>query len=242
MSLLCALVLLPAAVNAQTPEFTKQMDAYLNSDAGTEKIMEALNRHAQKKQAQQQRAEGDQVKENFKKYFSIGQSPVKGNKDAKIVIVEISDFECPFCSRGADIMAEVLKAYPKDVKLVFKNLPLGFHKNAKPAAIAALAAKEQGKFWEMHDLIFKNQRELSEEAFLEFAKTLKLNINKFVKDLNNPKLAKQVDDDAEMASKLGVRGTPGFFVNGNFVSGAQPFEVFKSLIDEELAKTKGGKK
>jgi len=238
---LCALVL-PISVKAQTPEFTKQMDAYLNSDSGAEKIMEAIGRYNQKKQTQKLLEEGRKAKENYDKYFSIGKSPVKGKNNAKVTVVAISDFQCPYCSKGAQIMDEVTKAYPNDVKLVFKNLPLGFHPEAKPAAIAALAAKEQGKFWEMHDLIFQNQGELSGEKYLELAKALKLNMKKFEQDLKSPKLAKQVDDDAEMAGKLGVGGTPGFFVNGIAVRGAQPVENFKALIDEELAKSKGGKK
>ena len=229
-----ALALLPLTANAQSPEFTKEMDAFLGSDAGIEKMMKAFERYSQKKQAQQQKEEGASASENYKKFFSIGNSPVKGNKNAKVTIVEIADFRCGYCSRGNDTIKEVLKAYPKDVKVVFKNQPI----MAKPAAIAGIAAHQQGKFWEMADLMFQNQRELSDEKILELAESLKLNMKKFKADLENPKIIKQVEDDSEMATKLGVTGTPGFFINGIPVRGAQPLEVFKSIIDDELAKGK----
>ncbi len=221
---------------AQSDEFKKNMDAYLKSDAGIQKIMDSMNAFAQKKQIEEEAAKNKIEQESFAKFYSQGNSPVKGPKKAKVTIVEISDFQCPYCVRGKDTMDQILKAYPKDVKLVFKNLPLGFHKEAKPAAIAALAAGEQGKFWEMHDLLFANQKDLSEAKYLEFAQQLKLNMSKFEKALKNEKLAKQVDADAEMAGKLGIQGTPGFFVNGIPVKGAYPFDYFKNLIDQELKK------
>ena len=230
----CALVLLPAIASAQTSDFKKQMEAYLDSDDGVEKMMNAFERYASKKQAAQQREDAGASKETYAKFFSIGKSPVKGNKGAKVTIVMMSDFRCGYCARGSETMKEVLKAYPKEVKLVFKNLPI----MAKPAAIAALAAHQQDKFWEMADLLYANQQSLTEEKFIELAEGLKLNMKKFKADLESPKIAKQVEDDAEMANKLGVQGTPGFFVNGIPVRGAQPLEVFKSLIDEELAKKK----
>ena len=231
----CALALLPAVANAQTPDFKKQMDAYLETDDGVEKMMNAFERYASKKQAAQQRLEDSgQSKETYNKFFSIGKSPVKGNKNAKVTIVMMSDFRCGYCARGSETMKEILEAYPKDVKLVFKNLPI----MAKPAAIAAMAAHEQGKFWEMASLLYANQQSFTDEKFIELAKSLKLNMKKFEADLQNPKIAKQVEDDAEMAGKLGVQGTPGFFMNGTPVRGAQPFEVFKSIIDEELAAKK----
>ncbi|MDR2338033.1 MAG: thioredoxin domain-containing protein [Deltaproteobacteria bacterium] len=237
-SFLCSSMFAANLSNAQTPEFTKQMEAYLNSDAGIEKIMTAMSKYAQKKQQQDEEEKNKDAIANYKKYFSIGNSPVKGNKNAKVTVVEVSDFECPYCSRGKAVIDEVLKAYPKEVKVVFKNLPLSFHQNAKPAALAALAAGEQKKFWEMHNLIFDNQRELSREKYLEFAKQLKLDLKKFEKDMDGEKLAKQLDNDIEMAGKLGVQGTPGFFINGTPIRGALPFEAFKSIIDKELAKGK----
>ena len=137
-------------------------------------------------------------------------------------------------------MEEVLKEYPDKVKLVFKHLPLGFHKEAKPAAIAANAAGRQGKFWEMHDLLFEKQRELNSDLYPKLAKQLGLDMDKFNADMKDEAIAKQVDEDAKQANKLGVRGTPGFFVNGVQVKGARPLSHFKKLIDRWLDETKKG--
>ena len=133
-------------------------------------------------------------------------------------------------------MEEVLKAYPKDVKVVFMQYPLPFHDKAEGAAVAALAAHQQGKFWEMHDLLFTNQQTLGDESYVKFAEQLKLDVAKFKADLKSEKLLKQVKDDAEQASKLGVQGTPGFFVNGVQVRGARPLPYFKGIIDKWLEK------
>lgn len=121
------------------------------------------------------------------------------------------------------------------MQIVWKNLPLSIHKNAPAAHAAAEAAHRQGKFWEMHDLIFGNQRELNAEKFFEYAAQLGLDVERFKKDFVSPEVKKRVDGDAKEAAGLGVTGTPGFFVNGRFVSGAKPFEEFKAMIDQELA-------
>ena len=122
------------------------------------------------------------------------------------------------------------------MKIVFKHLPLAMHKNAKPAAAATEAAHRQGKFWEMHDLVFANQRQLSAEKYYEFAGTLGLDVAKFKKDFASAEIKKVVDTDAKEANSLGVTGTPAFFINGSFLSGAKPFEAFKEVIDKELGR------
>jgi protein-disulfide isomerase len=161
-------------------------------------------------------------------------SPFKGPKHAKVTIVEWSDFQCPFCSRGANSMAEVVKAYPKDVKFVFRHQPLPFHDRAAPAAKAAMAAHRQGKFFEMHDKMFANSKELTDANFETWAKEIGLDLAKFKADLASPEIEKQVKQDSEEGMRVGANGTPTFFVNGRKVSGAQPFEAFKSIIEEEL--------
>ena len=222
-------------------EFVKAMDKYLETDSGQEKIGNSMQEYfmKQQKKAQEDRAKEEQkeMEEQMKNpvKIDIGNSPVKGPADAKITIVEFSDFECPFCSRGANTIEEVLKAYPEDVKVAFKNLPLAFHKNAKPAAIAALAAGRQGKFWEFHDVLFKNQRGLNEELYLNTAKELGLDIEKFKKDLTDKEIIASIEEDEKLARKLGISGTPGFSVNGVLVKGAYPFDHFKGLIDKMLA-------
>lgn len=222
--------------------FDKQMEAFLQKEENVEKIGNALEKYFQKKrQAAQEaamKAEQERLESQFKNpvKVDVGDSPVRGNPNAKVTIVEFSDFQCPFCARGAKTMEDVLKEYPNDVKLVFKNLPLPFHPEAKPSAIAALAAQRQGKFWEMHDKLFANQQSLGRDAYLKFAEELGLDMDRFKKDLDDESLEKAVEADHQLATKLGVQGTPGFFVNGVLVSGAQPLPAFKSIIDRWLKK------
>jgi protein-disulfide isomerase len=121
------------------------------------------------------------------------------------------------------------------VQIVFKHLPLRIHAKAPAAHAAAEAAHRQGKFWEMHDAIFARQREMSPDLYLQYASQIGLNVDQYQKDLASLDVKKRVDGDAAEAAKLGVTGTPGFFINGRFLSGAKPFEAFKQVIDQELA-------
>ncbi len=120
------------------------------------------------------------------------------------------------------------------VRIVFKHLPLSIHPKAPDAHAASEAAHRQGKFWEMHDKIFANQREMSREKYLEYARELGLDVGKFEKDLADAELKKRITADVQEAASLNVRGTPAFFINGRYLSGAQPFEAFKQRIDAEL--------
>lgn len=171
------------------------------------------------------------------KYGVVG-SPYKGNADALVTIVVFSEFQCPFCARVNPTLDEILKKYGDDVRIVFKNLPLDFHDRAEPAARAALAAGEQGKFWEFHDIAFENQRTLTDENFEKWAAQLNLDIEKFKADYNSEAITARVAADAKLAAELGVRGTPNLFVNGHNVRGAQPFSAFEPIIDAELAATR----
>lgn len=134
-----------------------------------------------------------------------------------------------------------MKDYPKDLKIVFKQQPLPFHKDARPAAKASLAAHKQGKFWEYHDVLFENMKKLKQEDLEGYAKGLKLNMKKFKKDMADASLEEQVKRDQALAAKIGARGTPTSFVNGYMVRGAQPVAAFKKIIDRELAKAKAPK-
>lgn len=164
--------------------------------------------------------------------------PVHGAKDALVTIFEVSDFQCPFCSRVGPTIKQVMETYPNDVRVVWANQPLPFHDRAKPSAIAAMAAHRQGKFWEMHDKLFANQRDLTDENYQKWAKELGLDMTKFNADLKDEAIAKQIERDSAIATALGARGTPGFFINGKMLSGAQPFEQFKKEIDDSLAAAK----
>ena len=166
--------------------------------------------------------------------------PFKGGKKAAVTIIEFSDFECPFCSRVNPTMKQIEDAYGDKVRVVFKQNPLSFHKNAPLAAEATLAAHEQGKFWQMHDALFANQKALTRPDLDKYAQEIGLNMDKFKAALDTNKFKPQVEADMAVAKELGATGTPSFFVNGRKLRGAQPFESFKKLIDEALA-TKGGK-
>ncbi len=164
-------------------------------------------------------------------------SVAHGKKDAPITLVEFSDYQCPFCSRGNATVEQVQKEYGDKVRVVMKQLPLeNMHPNARPAAMAALAAGEQGKYWEMHSKLFENIRALDDASLQQKAKELELNLEKFNKDRQDPRLKAVVDGDLKLASSLGVTGTPGFFINGRKLGGALPLDVFKKVIDEELVK------
>ncbi|MHA7629984.1 DsbA family protein [Corallococcus sp. M7] len=166
----------------------------------------------------------------------VGNAPVRGPKNAPVTIVAWSDFECPFCSRAVPTLEQVEKVYKGKVKIAFKHQPLPFHQNAKLAAVASMAANEQGKFWEMHDKLFANQRALDRASLEKYAEELKLNVPKFKADLDSGKFDKQIEADMADGSAKGANGTPTFFINGRTLVGAQPFEAFKKVIDEELKK------
>ncbi len=164
-------------------------------------------------------------------------APVRGNPEAKIAVVEFSDFQCPFCGRVTPTLDQVEREYGDDVRIVFKHLPLSIHPKAPAAHAASWAAHQQGKFWEMHDKIFANQRDLSDDTFVRYAGELGLDLDRFESDRASDDAKDAVAADVAEAGKLGVTGTPGFFINGRFLSGAQPFTSFKSMIDEELGRS-----
>ncbi len=174
---------------------------------------------------------------DFNKVYKlpVAHSPVKGNINAPVAIIEFSDFQCPYCSQLQTTLNEVLQAYPKEVKLVFKHYPLPFHQQAMNAAKASEAAREQGKFWEMHDLIFQNFNKLSEPLFKEFAQQLGLNVEKFVSDFSSNKYEKQIQQDTMLARSADVTGTPTLFINGKRVQ-QRSFNDFKLTIDAILKK------
>jgi protein-disulfide isomerase len=194
---------------------------------------------AQKKAAPARPARAE---EDFDKVYSIAlaDSPVKGEANAPVTIVEFSDFQCPFCARATPIVAEVLKKYPGKVNYVFKHYPLPFHPAARPAAFASMAAQEQGKFWEMHDVLFKNQATLDGAKLEEYAKQAGLDLARFKRDLEAKKAEYEKRVDAEMAlgQSVDVRGTPTHYVGGKKVR-VRTVDGFSAMIDEQLA-AKGG--
>jgi protein-disulfide isomerase len=166
--------------------------------------------------------------------------PVKGPDAAPVTVVLFSDFQCPFCSRVVPTVKQIAGAYPKDVRIVWKHLPLPFHPNALPAAKAAEAARAQGKFWEMHDRLFAAQQALSDTAYRQDARELGLDLARFEQDAASEKTANRIAEDGLAAAAAGATGTPTLFVNCRKVVGAHPFEAFRALIDEELEKARKG--
>jgi protein-disulfide isomerase len=179
------------------------------------------------------------------KKIDLSNMPFKGPADAKVVIVEYSDFQCPFCARGyATIENQVLKEYGDKVKFYYKNFPLPMHPWAEPAAIASecvLAQKDTDAYWKLYKFYFENQRELNpqnlKEKTLEQLKDTKVDAAKFTDCFDNKKTADLVKAQMAEGSSIGVNGTPAFLINGRLVSGAQPFENFKAVIDDELARS-----
>ena len=185
--------------------------------------------------------------------MDLGPNPkMAGNKDAKVVLVEVSDFQCPFCSRfGSQAGAEIQKQYVETgkIKRVFLDLPLNFHPFAQKAAEAAECAGDQGKFWEMHDKLFANQSKLSTNDLPTYAEALGLDVAKFKDCVTAGKFAEDVKRDSAEAAKAGITGTPTFVLGTiepdgkkvkaiKLIRGAQPFESFKTAIDGVLTSAK----
>jgi protein-disulfide isomerase len=177
--------------------------------------------------------------EDFDKVYaiSVGDSPVRGDPNGSVTIVEFSDFQCPFCARAAPLITELLKKYPKGVRFVYKQFPLPMHQTARPAALWSLAAQSQGKFWEMHDILIQNQPTLDPSKVDDLAKQAGLDLGRFKADLekNGADYAKRVDADVALGSTVDVRGTPTIFIGGKKVR-VRTVEGMSAMIDTELAK------
>ncbi len=167
----------------------------------------------------------------------VTNQPSKGPADALVTIVEWSEFQCPFCSRVLPTQSRIMNEYEGRVRFVWRNNPLPFHQEATPAAIAAMEAYEQGgndKFWQMHDLLFENQRALTRADLERYATQVGLDMGQFRAALDNEEHKDAIQEDQALAARLGARGTPGFFINGRQLMGAQPYERFKEVIDDEI--------
>lgn len=161
-------------------------------------------------------------------------APSFGPENAKVTLIEFSDFQCPFCSRGANAVTDVKKKYAGKVRVVFRQFPLSFHDKAHVASQAALAAHAQGKFWEMHDKMFANQSKLDRPSLEGFAKEIGLDVEKFKKALDDKTYAAQVDADMKLGTDVGVQGTPSMFINGKKIQNATDADAIGKSIDELL--------
>ncbi|MCM2348654.1 MAG: thioredoxin domain-containing protein [Bacteriovoracaceae bacterium] len=212
-----------------------------------ERFMEVVRKAAQIAENKAQLEAAEMEKKRFADEFKNPLKPqvnpgrvIFGNKNAPITIVEYSDFECPFCSRGFETIQQVKKHYGDKVRVIYKHLPLSFHPQAMPSAryFEAVARQSPEKAEKFHDIIFSNQQRLTKEgvSFLrEAAKSLGLNLKTIDKDLADKDLMKNIEADVLEAGQFQITGTPGFIINGVSLRGAYPFDNFKSIIDQHLA-------
>ncbi|MBN1385935.1 thioredoxin domain-containing protein [Candidatus Woesearchaeota archaeon] len=171
----------------------------------------------------------------------VDDDTVKGDKDSPVTIVEFSEFECPFCGRYyRDTYGQIMDNYVKTgkVKYVFRDFPLSFHQNAQKAAEAAECAGEQDMYWEMHDKLFESGVTGGVDSFKQYAADIGLDTDDFNSCLDSGKMAAETAKDMQDGQAAGIRGTPGFIINGKLLSGAQPYTAFEAAINEALAAAK----
>jgi protein-disulfide isomerase len=185
--------------------------------------------------------------EDFNKAYDIavGESPIKGNPNAPVTLVEYSDFQCPFCAKADPGLKELAAKFPDKLRIVFKHFPLDFHETARPLAIASMAAQEQGRFWEFHDVVFKattaNNLSASDAAVEGYAKAAGLDLARFKRDLKEKAEAyeQRVQADMKQGSEVDVRGTPTLYINGKKVQD-RSIEGMSRMVEAAASASKGG--
>jgi thiol-disulfide isomerase/thioredoxin len=165
----------------------------------------------------------------------IGTSPIIGPADARVTLVVFSDFQCPYCSKEFPVIEQLLKKYPNDLNVVFKHFPLRSHKFAPQASIAALAAEKQGEYLELSREMYKNYRSLNETTLNKYAKEVGLDLEKFEQDRKNKAFKQQLQRDRQLARKVGVRGVPSLYINGQAVK-KRSLQGLAAMVDQELKK------
>lgn len=166
--------------------------------------------------------------------------PVRGDRDGRVTIEEFSDFQCPFCARSVATLKQILKEYPQEVRWIFRHFPVvQSHPNAPLIHMAALAAGEQGRFWEMHDMVFENRDRVAMEDLLGYARRLGLDMKGFEASLRDRQLMGRIEADYNEGIDRMVRATPTFFINGKKVEGAVPYPLFKQEVERALAGVQG---
>jgi protein-disulfide isomerase len=168
-------------------------------------------------------------------------APVLGPANARITLIEFSDFQCPYCVAATPQLQALVKAYPTQVKLIFKEFPLDIHSRAAFAATAALAAHRQGKFWPMHDALFANHDDLSEQNVTALAKSIGLDMQQFERDLHSTAVEQTVQQDIADGDRAGVQGTPTLFIDGQRFNGPLVVKILKPVLDQQLKSVQGAK-
>lgn len=188
---------------------------------------------------QQRQEEMAQAQQNFLTQMvenpstAIGDSPTKGAADKQIVLLEFSDFQCPFCARAHDTVKQFMQKHQDEVTLAYKHLPLTqIHPEALPAAKAAWAAQQQGQFWDYYDALFQQQDKLGEALYLAIAEDLNLDLEQFNRDRTSPAAETAIQEDVELARRLGISGTPFFIMNGEVFSGAVDLSQMERVLSE----------
>jgi protein-disulfide isomerase len=210
-------------VREQTPQFPREKCEELST--GYSEVLGELK---------QREAQNQPLSPDAQAKIAAAGAPSFGPENAKVTIVEFSDFQCPFCTRAATVVHQIKEKYGDKVRFVFRQYPLPMHGDAHLAAQAALAAHQQGKFWEYHDLLFKNQRALTRPSLEDYAKQADLNIVQLKKALDDQSLKAAVDADVKLGEEVNVNGTPTVFINGKRVPNPTEFEPVAKLIDAAL--------
>lgn len=164
----------------------------------------------------------------------VSAAPVLGPKDARVTLVEFSDFQCPYCAVAVLKLNAILKAYPNDVRLIYKQFPLEMHSQAALAAAAALAAQRQGKFWQLHDLMYLNRTHLSRQTILELAGTVGLDVKRFQQDWDSPAIKQAVARDQADGDKIGVDATPTIYIDGQRYNGDLDLDAIRPYLEKEI--------
>lgn len=210
-------------VREQTPQFPNEKCQEISS-----------NYDAVLAELKQSEAQNQPLPAEKQAKLAAGAAPSFGPEDAKVTIVEFSDFQCPFCTRAASVAHQIREKYGDKVRFIFRQYPLPMHGDAHLAAQAALAAHQQGKFWEYHDLLFANQRALTRPALEDYAKQVNLDVPRLKKALDDQSLKAAVDADVKLGEEVNVSGTPTVFINGKRVSNPTEFAPVAQLIDAAL--------
>ncbi|MFM7887198.1 MAG: DsbA family protein [Pseudanabaena sp.] len=246
LSTLVALLLIVTSCASSGQSASAQL-----SDAQFEaKVLEVIRKNPQvildsvqayqRSQAQQEEQARDKVLAQIRQEprLLLRNAPVTGASSQKIIMAEFSDFECPYCAKAHEVVKEFMAKNGNDVTLVYKHFPLKqIHQQAEPAALASWAAFQQGKFWEYHNALFEQQSKLGEEFYVELAKNLQLDVDKFNRDRKSNEAKEALKKDFELGKSLGVRGTPSFVINGVFFSGVPNIQDLEGLV----AQIKSGK-
>lgn len=236
------------ATDDDVKKFYEENQGRINQpfDSIKDRIREYLNQRAQQ---DRERAFLRELRQRYKVAIALeppkvdvsaDDDPVLGSKDAVVTIIEFSDFECPYCRRVQPTLKRILKEYEGQVRLVFRDFPLSFHKNAQKAAEAAQCAGDQDKFWPYHDKLFE-QTALAPDDLRKYAGELELDMDAFNACLDEGKYAQEVVKDMQDGQAVGVNSTPSFFVNGQPLSGAVPYERFQELVEAALARNQSAK-